>query len=30
MITMEILGKAEVIERLESAVDRLPAQIRLA
>ncbi|WAC11565.1 glutamate--tRNA ligase [Dyadobacter pollutisoli] len=30
MITMEILGKAEVIERLENAVDRLPAQIRLA
>lgn len=30
MITMEILGKEEVISRLTNAVDRLPAQIRLA
>jgi glutamyl-tRNA synthetase len=30
MIIMEILGKNEVIGRLKNAVDRLPAQIRLA
>ncbi|KAA6440440.1 glutamate--tRNA ligase [Dyadobacter flavalbus] len=30
MIIMEILGKEEVIRRLENALDRLPAQIRLA
>jgi len=30
MVIMEILGKDEVIKRLESALDRLPAQIRLA
>ncbi|WP_138480753.1 glutamate--tRNA ligase [Dyadobacter bucti] len=30
MIIMEILGKDEVVKRLENALDRLPAQIRLA
>jgi glutamyl-tRNA synthetase len=30
MIIMEILGKEEVVKRLESAVNRLSAQIRLA
>jgi glutamyl-tRNA synthetase len=30
MITMEILGKEEVVTRLTNAIDRLPAQIRLA
>ncbi|CAG4988668.1 Glutamate--tRNA ligase [Dyadobacter sp. CECT 9275] len=30
MIIMEILGKAEVVNRLQIALDRLPAQIRLA
>jgi glutamyl-tRNA synthetase len=30
MIIMEILGKQEVIQRLEKALDRLSAQIRLA
>ena len=29
-ITMEILGKDEVVKRLNNAIDRLPAQIRLA
>jgi glutamyl-tRNA synthetase len=30
MVIMEILGKAQVIARLTQALDRLPAQIRLA
>ncbi len=30
MVTMEIVGKAGVIERIQNALDRLPAQIRLA
>ncbi|WP_025762961.1 glutamate--tRNA ligase [Dyadobacter tibetensis] len=30
MVTMEILGKEEVCSRLKGAIDRLPAQIRLA
>ena len=30
MVTMEILGKKEVISRLNNALNRLPAQIRLA
>jgi glutamyl-tRNA synthetase len=30
MVTMEILGKEEVADRLHKALDRLPAQIRLA
>ena len=30
MVTMEILGKDEVVKRLDNALTRLPAQIRLA
>eukprot|EP01034_Spumella_vulgaris_P003518 gene3518-4524_t len=30
MVIMEILGKEQVIARLAQALDRLPAQIRLA
>jgi len=30
MIIMEILGKGEVVSRLETALSRLSAQIRLA
>lgn len=30
MITLEILGKAEAVDRLSNALNRLPAQIRLA